>query len=203
MADFIPAYERVCGYEGGWCDDPADRGGETYAGIARNFWPSWPGWTIIDAARSLPAFREGATAFSRQLAQDARLQEAVRDWYRAEWWERLGLGGLPQALAEEIFEQSVNLGRGGAGRKVQRVCNAFNYDKATGLRLFPDLSEDGVLGPRSLAALATLLQRRTGEDVLLHALNAMQGAHYIELAARNPSQRRFTDGWMTRTHAPA
>lgn len=199
MADFLPAYARVCAYEGGWCNDPADRGGETYAGIARRFWPSWYGWSIIDTARSLPAFRQGATAFSRALSQIEELQTAVRNWYRAEWWDRLGLGSLPQDLAEEIFEQSVNLGKGGAGRKVQRVCNAFNYDKATGARLFPDLVEDGILGPKSLAALSTLLQRRTHEEALLHALNVMQAAHYIDLAAKNHSQRRFTDGWLKRT----
>lgn len=202
MADFIPAYERVCGYEGGWCDDPADRGGETYAGIARNFWPTWSGWSIIDAAKSLPAFRQGATAFSRALSQMDELQTAVRDWYRVEWWDRLGLGGLPQALAEEIFEQSVNLGRGGAGRKVQLVCNAFNYDKASRGPLFADLEVDGAIGPRTLGALAVLLDCRTHEKALVHALNCLQGAHYIELAAKNRSQRRFTDGWMTRTHDP-
>lgn len=199
MADFIPAYARVCAYEGGWCNDPADRGGETYAGIARRYWASWYGWNIIDAAKSLPAYRQGATAFSRYLAQIDELQTAVRNWYRAQWWDRLGLDSLPQALAEEIFEQSINLGRAGAGKKIQRVCNAFNYCKATGERLFPDLVEDGILGPKSLSALAMLLQDRTSENTLLHALNAMQAAHYIELAAKNHSQRRFTDGWLKRT----
>ena len=61
---------------------------------------------------------------------------------------------------------------------------------------------DGVIGPRTLEALAALLARRTDEKALVHALNCMQGAHYIELAARNPSQRKFTDGWMKRTHCP-
>ncbi len=202
-ADFQTAWGPLAAFEGGWCNDPADRGGETYAGIARNFWPSWPGWSVIDAAKSLPAFRQGATAFSRQLAQDARLQDAVRDWYRSEWWDRLGLGSLPQALASEIFEQAVNLGRGGAGRKVQLVCNAFNYDKASRGPLFADLEVDGAIGPRTLGALAVLLDCRSHEKALVHALNCLQGAHYIELAARNRSQRRFTDGWMTRTHDPA
>lgn len=199
MADFLQAYALVCGYEGRWVNDPSDKGGETYAGIARRFWPSWSGWTIIDAAKSLPAWRQGASAFSRSLARIDELQTAVRRWYQAEWWDRLGLSALPQALAEEIFEQSINLGRAGAGKKIQRVCNAFNYDKATGRRLFADLVVDGILGPKSLSALAALLRNRASEKALLHALNAMQAAHYIELAAKNYSQRRFTDGWLKRT----
>lgn len=199
MADFSVAYERVRAFEGGWADDPADRGGETYAGISRRHWPSWYGWNLVDAAKKLPARRQGARTFSRYLEGLDALQTAVRTWYRAQWWDRLGLDALPQALAGEIFEQSVNLGKAGAGRKIQRVCNAFNYDKATGQRLFPDLVEDGILGPRSLAALATLIQRRVAEEALVRALNAMQAAHYIELAAKNPGQRRFTDGWLRRT----
>lgn len=201
VADFRAAYEKVRAFEGGWVDDPADRGGETYAGISRRYWPAWYGWPIIDAAKKLPVRRQGARAFSRYLEGLDALQTAVRNWYQAQWWDRLGLSALPQALAGEIFEQSVNLGRAGAGKKIQRVCNAFNYDKGTGGRLFADLKVDGVLGPKSLAALATLIQRRVSEEALVRALNAMQAAHYIDLAAANPSQRRFTDGWLKRTVA--
>ena len=201
MADFLTAYAPLARYEGGWCNDPADRGGATYAGIARNFFPAWPGWAVIDAARSHPSFQQGAAAFSRHLSVLPDLSDAVRDWYRTEWWDRLGLGSLPQALANEIFEQAVNLGKGGAGRLLQRVINAFNWDKGGKKPLFPDLVVDGAIGPRTLDGLALLLRARTSEAALVHALNCMQGAHYINLAAGKPSQRRFTDGWLTRTHA--
>lgn len=201
MADFLTAYAPLARYEGGWCNDPADRGGETYAGIARAFFPAWTGWAVIDAARAHPSFRQGAAAFSRHLAALPDLSDAVRDWYRTEWWDRLGLGTLPQALADEIFEQSVNLGKGGAGRLLQRVINAFNWDKARKQPLFPDLVVDGAIGPRTLDGLALLLRSRTNEAALVHALNCMQDAHYINLAAGKSSQRRFTDGWLTRTHA--
>lgn len=200
MADFLTAYAPLARYEGGWCNDPADRGGETYAGIARHFFPDWGGWAVIDAARAHPSFQQGAAAFSRHLSALPDLSDAVRDWYRTEWWERLGLGTLPQALANEIFEQSVNLGKGGAGRLLQRVINAFNWDKAHKRPLFPDLVVDGAIGPRTLDGLALLLRSRTNEAALVHALNCMQGAHYINIAAGKSSQRRFTDGWLTRTH---
>ena len=59
---------------------------------------------------------------------------------------------------------------------------------------------DGAIDPKTLNALATLLRRRAKEGELVHALNCMQGAHYLELAAKKASQRVFTTGWMTRTH---
>lgn len=200
MADFTVAYGPLKQHEGGWCNDKADRGGETYAGIARNFFPDWAGWKLVDKAKKHASFKQGASKFSAYLATMDDLTALVLTWYRKEWWDRLGLEALPQELANEIFEQAVNLGKGGAGKKVQTICNAFNYDKKTGSALFPDLVIDGAIGPKTLNALATLLRRRAKEGELVHALNCMQGAHYLELAAKKASQRVFTTGWMTRTH---
>ncbi len=202
MADFLKAYKTIRQFEGGWCNVPGDTGGETYAGIARNFFPDWQGWALIDTEKTHTSYRQGAVAFSRRLASVPGLADMVADWYRSEWWEPMRLGRFPQSVADEIFEQSVNLGRGGAGKYLQRLCNALNYDKCTNARLFPDLVEDGAVGPKTLAALATLLDQRTSDAVIVHALNGLQAAHYIGLGAKNFAHRRFVDGWLSRTHCP-
>lgn len=202
MADFLTSYALVRRFEGGWCDVPGDAGGETYAGIARNFFPNWPGWALIDAEKSHTSYRQGAAAFSRRLASVPGLADMVKDWYRAEWWEPMRLGRFPQSVADEIFEQSVNLGRAGAGKYLQRLCNALNYNKRTDARLFPDLVEDGAVGPRTLEALAVLLEQRASDTAIAHALNGLQAAHYIGLGAKNFARRKFMDGWLSRTHCP-
>ena len=51
MADFATAYAPLAGFEGGWCNVQGDSGGETYAGIARRYWPDWPGWKLIDGEK--------------------------------------------------------------------------------------------------------------------------------------------------------
>lgn len=203
MSDFMTAYAPLKRYEGGWANHPADKGGETYAGIARHFFARWPGWAIIDAEKTHPSFRQGPGVFSRHLAGIPALDEAVTEFYRVEWWERMGLARFPQAVADELFEQAVNLGRGGTGKLLQRLCNALNYDRRTGAALFRDLAEDGAIGPKTLDALSTILAARTDEAAVVHALNCLQGAHYVKLAATSASQRQFMDGWMKRTHDPA
>ena len=200
MADFLIAYAPLKRFEGGWCDVPGDAGGETCAGIARNFFPDWRGWPIIDAAKRHRSFREGAAAFSRHLTTLPGLADMVKEFYRVEWWERMRLGQFPQIVADELFEQAVNLGRSGAGRLLQRLCNAFNYDR--GRPLFEDLIEDGAAGPKTLRALAALLDGHVSAPELVHALNGLQTAHYVHLAARNPARRKFMAGWLTRTHCP-
>lgn len=197
MANFETAYAPLKQYEGGWSNDPDDRGGETYAGIARSFFPQWPGWAIVDNYKK--TVHNTPKAMTSALAAAPTLQKLVAGWYREEWWDRLGLAELPQKLANEIFEQAVNLGKAGAGRKVQTICNAYNYN--AGKTLFSDLVIDGAIGRKTLNALARIINScKADAGALVHALNCMQGAHYLELAAKKPSQRKYTVGWMKRTH---
>lgn len=196
MADFAIAYEPVRQYEGEYSCDASDRGGETYCGIARNFFPDWPGWVILDREKKIAG---GNIAKMKKALQNTPINSLVDLWYREEWWDRLGLEALPQRLANEIFEQSVNLGKSGCGKKVQTVCNAYNYNR--GARLFDDLAVDGAIGPKTLAALGRIVSVNKADAAsLVHALNCMQGAHYLELAAKKYDQRVFTVGWMKRTH---
>lgn len=205
MADFHTSYNPLSKFEGGWCDVPGDAGGETYAGIARNFFADWQGWAFIDAAKAHSSFRNGVRSFSAHLATIPGLDALVTDWYRVEWWERMGLARFPQDVANELFEQAVNLGRGGSGRYVQRLCNAFNWCKGPrGVeKIFPDLVEDGCIGPKTLAALSTLLSVRVSSGVFVHCLNGLQLSHYIGLGSNNFNHRKFVDGWITRTYDPA
>lgn len=197
MSNFETAYAPLKQYEGGWCNVAGDAGGETYAGISRRYFPSWEGWTLIDGAKGLPSFVQGARSFSTFLDSLPQLEKAVQAFYRQEWWDALHLEQLPQDVADEIFEQSVNLGRAGSGQMVQRTCNAMNY--AASSKLFADLKEDGRLGTKSLDALKKLLSSEGKAPFFVHCLNCLQGAHYINIAAKAVNNRQFLVGWMQRT----
>jgi len=49
-----------------------------------------------------------------------------------------------------------------------------------------------------LSALEAFLHARgaSGEDVLLKAIEALQGARYVELAERRPANEAFLYGWL-------
>ena len=51
MANFDSAFDKMIRNEGGFklTNIAGDRGGQTYAGIARNVHPGWPGWRFVDA----------------------------------------------------------------------------------------------------------------------------------------------------------
>lgn len=90
-ADFELAYAPVRRFEGDWCDVPGDAGGETYAGIAGTFSRTGRGWYLIDAAKAHPSFSQGSRTFSRHLTGLPDLENLVTAFYRAEWWDKMGL----------------------------------------------------------------------------------------------------------------
>lgn len=105
MAEFLPAFESMIVNEGGYVlhDVPGDRGGQTYAGISRKNWPSWPGWAALDAGGDPPVHE-------------------VREFYRLNFWMPLALNLVQdQAVARTIFDFAVNAGAATAAKLAQLV----------------------------------------------------------------------------------
>lgn len=126
MADFLPAFEAMIKDEGGYTLHTilGDRGGQTYAGIARNFNPTWEGWEFVDRRETPPT-------------------PMVRNWYHANYWIPIAGDHLThQAVASSIFNFAVN--SSAPGRPTVAVKLA---------QLVAGATPDGSLGPRSVAAL--------------------------------------------------
>jgi lysozyme family protein len=78
---------------------------------------------------------------------------------------------------------------------LQRALTALNRNGAD----YPDLVPDGRIGEQTLSALDAFLKlrsQRTGETVLLRALEALQGERYLRLAERRPANEAFLYGWL-------
>lgn len=129
MAEFILAFDTMILDEGGYKLHvvKGDRGGQTYAGIARNFNPSWRGWDYIDQDKTPPT-------------------SLVQGFYRQEYWDVIkGDQIKQQAIASSIFNYGVNAGAktaiklaqavvgttpdGDIGPKTLEALNLFNPDR--------------------------------------------------------------------------
>lgn len=105
MADFLQSFERTLINEGGYVlhNVKHDRGGQTYAGIARNAWPKWHGWKYIDNGDTPPA-------------------EAVHGFYRTNFWEPLRLTEVAsQDVAHNVYDFAVNAGVATSAKLAQIV----------------------------------------------------------------------------------
>lgn len=174
---FDKTFEHLIMIEGGYVNDPKDSGGATRYGITEN------------TARS-----HGYTGQMSELP----LREAQRI-YKAAYWDAVygdEIGAFSPEIAAELFDTAVNMGIKFAGTCLQRVLSAMNRNGTD----YPDVTIDGAVGPATVAALrAYLLKRKLdGEVVLLRALNALQGARYIELAETRQKDEAFVFGWLLR-----
>jgi lysozyme family protein len=166
MADFNPAFDIMIRNEGGYqlTNVAGDRGGQTYAGIARNMHPEWPGWRIID----------------RGDMANLELSQLVRDFYKANYWDRVSADGIArQAIAESLFDFAVNAGPAVASKLAQLVVGAV---------------PDGRIGPKTLDALNAL-----DEAVFVLKYAIAKVARYAEICNKDRSQSKFLLGWINRT----
>lgn len=144
MADFIPAFERMIRNEGGYVlhTVKGDRGGMTYAGIARKSWPNWTGWNALDNGEEPPA-------------------EMVRRFYLAYFWTPMhGSGINSQRVAQTLFDFAVNAGVRTASVLAQTVAGV-TPDGVVGVKTLAALNamdEDKFVLAFSLAKLARYAQ---------------------------------------------
>ena len=95
MSSFDVAFDRLLGSEGGYCNNPADPGGETNWGISKRSYPN------VDI-KALT--RVGAKAI-----------------YERDFWSRIHADALPDGVAFQVFDFAVNSGIETAVRHLQRA----------------------------------------------------------------------------------
>lgn len=187
MANFDKAYKHTMGEEGGYVNDPDDAGGETYKGIARRFHPNWAGWVAVDGLKKNPNF-------PRCLDLDPGIQSLVQLFYKQMFWDRFQGDTIPnQEIAEEMFDTGVNMN---VTRAVKFLQQGLNYLNRNG-NLFPDMVDDGQLGPKTLSNLNIYLQKDS-PDMLLKIMNVLQAQHYLTYMSKSPIQEKYCRGWFRR-----
>lgn len=123
MADYKKAIGKVLKAEGGYVNDPQDRGGETYKGISRKFWPTWLGWHIIDLIKTKPGFPNN---LQNSPAADIKIQldYEVNSFYYEQFWTKIGGDKIKnQQIAELLVDSAVNEGCVPAIKRAQGIVN--------------------------------------------------------------------------------
>lgn len=174
-AKVLQLIDRVIGLEGGYVNHPSDRGGETIWGITEQVARAY-GYT--GPMRTMP----------RPIAVEI---------YRKRFWEEPGLARVFEHapnLAAEMFDTGVNMGTSVPGQFLQRALNVLNRRG----RDYPDIAVDGRIGALTVASLKAFLKVRgaPGEEVLIKACEALQGARYIAIAEGRETQEDFMFGWL-------
>lgn len=141
MANFIEAYNKTAQNEGGYRNVAWDLGGETYAGIARNYNPQWPGWTTIDALKN--NYAGGKIPYNAKFHS---LNQSVQSFYLQNYWNKImGDAIKSQPIANLAYDFVVQSGQ--AVRQIQEAINKVKPGTVT---------VDNQFGNQTLAAINTL-----------------------------------------------
>jgi lysozyme family protein len=180
MANFEPAYKITRAHEGGYANLAADKGGETWRGVARKSNPTWPGWKIVDAIKATKP-----TCLNVALAGSKELDALVLALFRKGYWDCLSLDSLHcQQTASQLFDVSVNCGAGTAGRFLQQALNVFHK---------PALVVDGKVGRLTIAAANQYPSQKIYDEI-----NKLRRAYFLSIIDQDATQGIFKDGWLSR-----
>lgn len=102
---FLRCVDEVFRSEGGYANDPKDRGGPTMMGITQATLADW---------RKRPVTAAEVAALTRAEALEI---------YRVNYWNRLRCDDLPPGIDLMVFDFGVNAGIGASAKMLQRALN--------------------------------------------------------------------------------
>lgn len=167
----------VMEHEGGFVDDPNDPGGATKYGVS------------LRELRRLGDLDFDLDGDGDVDADDIRAltPDAAAAFYRKHFWDRHGYGRFPDLfVATKVFDLAVNMGPGQAHKCLQRACRAAGSP----------LIDDGILGPKTHAAVAALHFKG-----LLPAIRSEAAGFYRGLVIAKPVRGKYLAGWLNRAYS--
>lgn len=185
MDRFTEAVKVVLGFEGGYVDDPDDRGGKTNYGITEG---------TLNAAKQAGIVSPETSIFTITKEKAIKI-------FKVRYWDAVRADELPPPVDLLVFDCAVNHGVGGAGRILQRALNSFRY--------LPVVVVDGAIGPKTIGAVNRLVELdRQLNDVmpelgpgklindLAKTILLERTKFYVDITKRSRAQKKFLFGWM-------
>ena len=176
--------------EGGYANSSKDKGRETYAGVARKYWPYWEGWAYVDAAKKKIGYDghldpvQSIKAKINALLKTPEMRKIISVFYKRNFWNINYLDLInDQQIANTVYDFSVNAGEDTAAAMMQNAVNNITKLKV--------LVVDGDLGVKSIAAI-----NKYNAELLYNEFNRLRKAHYQKIAVGD--QRVWLNGWLQR-----
>ena len=164
---FDEIIEEVLEAEGGFVNDPDDKGGATNFGVAQQSYSNLLGSPAsVDDVRNMT-------------------REEAKECYKKDFWIPAKVDRLPDNLKHLYFDMVVNMGRRNAGKILQQAVNTKKNSAV--------LDVDGIIGSGSLSQIPDLtLNDVLVERAMFFANNCFDGSRF----AKRTRQNKFLRGWI-------
>ncbi len=161
-------------HEGGYVDDPTDKGGKTNMGIA---WKTWLTYAKSDLGL------EPTTSNLKNITS-----EQAEIIYRKRYWEPKGFCKVVNdKVGLMIYDWTIT--SGGAGKEVQKLLtNEFKQDVGI---------IDGAIGSKTIQAVNNV----ENQKLLLERIAAIRREYYHMLVRNRPKNSKYIKGWLNRVES--
>ncbi|MFT5428589.1 MAG: lysozyme family protein/LysM repeat protein [Psychrobacter glaciei] len=161
-------------HEGGYVDDPTDKGGKTNMGIA---WKTWLTYAKSDLGL------EPTTSNLKNITS-----EQAEIIYRKRYWEPKGFCKVVNdKVGLMIYDWTIT--SGGAGKEVQKLLtNEFKKDVGI---------IDGAIGSKTIQAVNNV----ENQKLLLERIAAIRREYYHMLVKNRPKNSKYIKGWLNRVES--
>lgn len=177
MAHFHNWYKIAEQWEGGYVNDPDDKGGETYKGITRRFSPKWRGWPLIDAYKQSNGGKLPRNWFAPKT--DSLLQAHVEDEAKRKFWDVFQADSIESdSVAVFLVDFGFHSGTVNVTKRLQRILG---------------ITRDGVFGPKTLQAV-----NNASPVWLFNMLKEERVNLFHNIVAKDATQQKFLKGWLRR-----
>ena len=170
LTEFDDIIKVVLKHEGGYVDDPDDRGGATNWGVTQKVYEAYVGYSCE---------KEEIKNMNQEIAEEI---------YFKNFWKPSKAWKLSPEIRQTYFDMCVNHGQGGAVKILQQACNNKRR---------PDnqIAVDGGIGPNTIRAAANLKDWELRVERSGFYWNLVyDGAKYT----KRTSQVKFIRGWIRR-----
>lgn len=178
MANFKNLSKFIQSFEGGYVNDPDDKGGETNKGITIGTWKN----AGFDTSEKYDELRVGNKIYKNVTASlykmtDAQWDQVFQKYYWSRW------------KADQIEDQSV------ANTLVDWVWASGKWGVVIPQRLL-GVDQDGIVGPKTIAAL----NAKDGE-VFFKEIQAARRQYIEDIIKKTPTNAKFRNGWLRRINS--
>jgi len=175
VADYQLCIPIVLENEGGLVDNPNDRGGITNYGVSLRFAKDTGDMELFDI--------DGDGDIDREDIKKLSIEDAT-EGFKKYFWDKFDLDNeMSNKIALVVFDIAVNHGNKNAANMIQKTLVEMGYN----------IVIDGIVGPRTLAALHS-----ANEEKFVDGILDVRSRFYDRIVERNPSQKVFLKGWKNR-----
>lgn len=178
MSDvFEKALSYTLQYEGGWSDDPDDRGGATNFGLTIGFAQETNDLEIFDVDGDGDIDKIDIKNLTHERAHDA---------YKEYVWDKHDLDSYSPKIAFNLFDMVVNHGPKNSFKMLQMAICKCGFQ----------IDVDGAVGNETIGAL-----NQCDQNELVKNLLNIRRDFFRKITVKRPQNQKFLKGWLNRCNA--